>query len=659
MAKARMAWGIDVGQCALKAVKLVDYGEEGDVQVEAFEIIEHPQILSEPDVDRGDLIHQSLEAFLARQDVSGCSVAISVPGQNSFTRFFRPPPVEAKELPRIIQFEAGQQIPFPIDEVIWRWQSFEDPDSPDPEAGIFAMKRSDVAEMLSHYELANLPVDLIQIAPLALYNFLLYDGQAADGGATLLVDIGTDKTDLVVADGSRVWTRTVQIGGNNFTEALAKSFKLSFDKAEKLKRTAATSKYARQVFQVMRPVFADLVQEIQRSVGYYLSLHRDSQFVKLIGMGNGFRLPGLQKFLEQNLNISVHRLDTFHRAAPAQDSMVPQFNEGILSFATAYGLALQELREVTVATNLLPEEIARKRLWLKKIPWFAASLIVLVLAVACPAIRAFADARALSNKQVLGQIDRITTSMDKLRKQYTTLIGSGNEEVGEIDKVIALSGYHSTIPDLQAFIGETIRQVTSEGSEDGPSLQSLLVAYESTKDFAVRQAIQDQIRSIPRANRRMIYVSEIRPMYRPTLVRGGGLGFSSGSGPRGYEVQLIASTPLSEAKANALIDDIRDVSTSAAMAEKFPSFEIKRSDFQREQYGPLGQRARGQYVDPDPTDDVEMPDPFLSTSEVLEDMSNDTYFVVSWLIAVKDDGLATIQAAANPEPAEDPETPTE
>ena len=134
MAKARMAWGIDVGQCALKAVKLVDYGEEGDVQVEAFEIIEHPQILSEPEADRDILIQQSLETFLSRHDVAGSSVAISVPGQNSFTRFFSPPPVEAKELPRIIQFEAKQQIPFPIDEVIWRWQSFEDPDSPDPEA---------------------------------------------------------------------------------------------------------------------------------------------------------------------------------------------------------------------------------------------------------------------------------------------------------------------------------------------------------------------------------------------------------------------------------------------------------------------------------------------------------------------------------------------
>ena len=655
MAKARMAWGIDVGQCALKAVKLVDYGDDGDVQVEAFEIIEHSQILSEPEADRDILIQQALEEFLSRQDVSGTSVAISVPGQNSFTRFFSPPPVEAKELPRIIQFEARQQIPFPIDEVIWRWQSFEDPDSPDPEAGIFAMKRSDVAEMLSHYELVNMPVDMIQIAPLALYNFLMYDGQAAEGGATLLVDIGTDKTDLVVADGARVWTRTVQIGGNNFTEALAKSFKLSFEKAEKLKRTAATSKYARQVFQVMRPVFADLVQEIQRSVGYYLSLHRDSQFVKLIGMGNGFRLPGLQKFLEQNLNIPVARLDTFNKVAPAQESMAPQFNEGILSFAGAYGLAIQELRPVAVATNLLPEDIARKRLWLKKISWFTAAAIVLVLMVACPAIRAFMDARALGDDSDMKAAQRIGTRMNTQRKEYGTLTKK-SDEIEQIESYMALSAYHSTVPDVQAFIGETLREVTAMGTPEGQdSLQSLLVRYARETDFDELAKLRDAIGSVDRGDRRMIYVESIESAFSANLTRTGGLRVNSGgggAGRRGYTIRLTASTPLSRGKAKALLDALKE--TSFQVAKRYPSLEVSRDDFSLVETVPLGQ-VLSQYAGLVPADGVQMPDPFFQVSPP-EDMSEDTYFVVSWLIGVKGDGLAGIEAAVNPvEPTDGPE----
>ena len=95
------------------------------------------------------------------------------------------------------------------------------------------MKRSDINASLEHFSDVSLEVDVVQMEPLALYNFLVYDEQVATDGATLLVDVGTDKTDLVVSDGARIWTRTIQIGGNSFTNALVRAFKLSFKKAEK------------------------------------------------------------------------------------------------------------------------------------------------------------------------------------------------------------------------------------------------------------------------------------------------------------------------------------------------------------------------------------------------------------------------------------------
>src|SRR5207253_10733120 len=116
-----------------------------------------------------------------------------------------------------------------------------------------------------------------------------------------------ENADLIIADGESVWLRSVPIGGNNFTEALVKSFKLNFAKAEELKRNAQTSKYARQIFQAMRPIFADLVAEIQRSTGFYSSVHRDSRIKKVLSLGGTFKLPGLQKYLQQNLQLDVER----------------------------------------------------------------------------------------------------------------------------------------------------------------------------------------------------------------------------------------------------------------------------------------------------------------------------------------------------------------
>ncbi len=361
MATVTSVWGIDIGQCALKALKLRDV--DGVLQAEALDVIEHAHILSEPDADRVQLVRTALETFLSRHTVVGSLVAVAVSGQSGFTRFVKLPPVESKKIPDIVRFEAEQQIPFPIADVIWRWQAFQDPNGPDVEVGIFAMKRVDVAEMLDHFDEVQLSVDVVQMAPLALFNFMTFDEQLATDGATLLADVGANKTDLVVADGPRIWTRTIQIGGNDFTAALVKAFKLSFPKAEKLKRSAATSKYARQIFQAMRPVFSDLAQEIQRSVGYYTAMRREARFKKVVGLGNGFRLPGLQKFLEQQLNVPVVRVDSYNRLTGSGAVNAPMLNENVLSFAVAYGLALQGLELSAVTTNLLPDEIVRRRLW--------------------------------------------------------------------------------------------------------------------------------------------------------------------------------------------------------------------------------------------------------------------------------------------------------
>ncbi len=460
MARAKSVWGIDIGQCALKALKLRDVG--GQVQVENFQVIEHPMILSQPDANRPELISAALGEFLDAASVDNSHVVIAVPGQSSFSRFVKLPPVEAKRIPDIVRFEAEQQIPFPMTEVIWRWQTFQDPDSPDMEVGIFAMKRSDVAEMLSHYAGVSLPVDTVQVAPLALYNFMTFDGQVAEEGATLLADVGADKTDLVVADGGRVWTRTIQIGGNNFTEALVRTFKLSFDKAEKLKRTAASSKYARQVFQAMRPVFSDLVQEIQRSVGYYTSLHRESRFKKVVGLGNGFKLPGLQKFIEQNLNIPVSRIDSYNRLQPSESVNAPAMNENVLSFAVAYGLAVQGLGEAEVSTNLLPEEILRQRRWKKKRPWFVAAAIVLLAAMFAPGYRANVDSQKLKDASKLGAARSVIRDLNQRIREYNSVRGEGDQEEQQIKSFVQLFGYRSFWPAMLTMVDRSIESVAPD-----------------------------------------------------------------------------------------------------------------------------------------------------------------------------------------------------
>ncbi len=570
MATHRACWGVDVGQCALKAIKMRQAGDR--VEVLAFDIVDHPHILSEPDVDAPALIRQALEKFLSRNDLTGAQVAVSVPGHQTFSRFTKLPPVEPKKIPDIVRFEARQQIPFDIDEVDWDYQTFQSADSPDVEVGIFAMKRDLIRSHLASLTAARIEPTLVQTAPLALYNFMRYDGLAGAGG-TVLIDIGADNTDLIVTEGESVWTRNIPLGGNNFTEALVKAFKLSFAKAENLKRTAATSKYARQIFQAMRPVFADLVAEIQRSIGFYTSTHRDAAVGKVVGMGNAFRLPGLQKYLQQNLQLDVERVSAFSKVTFAPGANTGQFNEHVLSFGVAYGLALQGLGMGQVNSNLLPVELGRAAVWRHKRPLFVAAAACLLAAAGVLWTRGMMDRSALATN--LGEkggsgarmnlaeayrvvdsglpddlaprdyADRARAAADALKQEYGRLSGQIPTKLKKIQDITSLVDKATLWFKILSVVDASL-----------PTPQPELAAAKGPDEYRIAA------KKIPRKQREQIFIESFDATYSPSVydaisargfqagppgaTMGKGLGGSAEpSGPvkPGFVVNMSVSTP--------------------------------------------------------------------------------------------------------------------
>src|SRR4029434_5570680 len=152
-------------------------------------------------------------------------------------------------------------------------------------------------------------------APLALVNYVAYDlltkpTGPADPGAKrdciVALDIGTDNSNLVITDGQKIiWQRPIPLGGNHFTRALTKEMKLTFAKAEHLKRNAVKSPDLTKILQALKPVLTDFVNEVQRSLGYFTNTHRDAHIQYMIGLGNAFRLPRIQKYLQEKLQLEV------------------------------------------------------------------------------------------------------------------------------------------------------------------------------------------------------------------------------------------------------------------------------------------------------------------------------------------------------------------
>jgi len=350
-------------------------------------------LLTQPEADPGELVRDAVEEFLSRNDISGDTIAVSVPGQAGLSKFIKLPPVEASKIPDIVTYEARQQIPFPLEQVIWSWQRLEGGIEEsgfviDAEIALFAMKRDQVTKALEPFKEADIEIDILQLSPVSLANVVMFDqlpklsevDPEAPPPSIVLASMGVDSTDLIVTNGLKIWQRTMPIGGSNFTRALVQGMRMTFPKAENLKRNAARADDPKKVFQTLRPVFNEFASELQRSLNYFTGQDRTAKIGQVLLVGNAAKLRGLSDFLAKQLQLEVHRLREFKRLEGDLILKTPAYRENQLAFATVYGLAMQGLGVASIRTNLLPSDVTRDRLIQAKKPWAVAAMLGLLVA---------------------------------------------------------------------------------------------------------------------------------------------------------------------------------------------------------------------------------------------------------------------------------------
>lgn len=453
------SWGVEIGSGALKAVKLVRDGE--NVKVEDFVVIPHKRPLSAPEIDPKEAARVALGTLISQHDLGKATVAISVPGAQSFARFAKLPPVDKKNLVDIVKFEAMQQIPFPIDEVQWDYQTFVAPDSPEVEVGIFAIRTESVNEVLHGWHDVAVTPDILTLSPLAAYNAVAYDqvfGESTPG--TVILDIGTTSSDLIVAEAGRLWIRTFPIGGHNFTEALVTAFNTSYMKAERLKAEAESSPHARHILQAMRPVFADLAADVQRSISYYTSTHRDAKLTRLIGLGATFELPGLKKFLSQQLGMEVSKLEKYGRVSKVAGDKEATFQSNAAQLATAFGLALQGLGSEIIDANLMPMTVVKEAMWREKTKWFTAAAVLALLAGGAMFIRPLFASPAV-DPTVKKSIDDARAEFKNLKSKWTAVEGEYKPDARAAGLIETVDG-RNFIPLVVDDAGAWLASATSD-----------------------------------------------------------------------------------------------------------------------------------------------------------------------------------------------------
>jgi type IV pilus assembly protein PilM len=432
MADTGTVWGIDIGQAGLKAIQLRYNDASQQVVAVGFDYIQHPKILSQPDAIPAELINEAIKTFVSRNSaqLKGSLIGFSVPSNTSIVKFIQLPPVESSKVADIVKYEARQQIPFDLNDVVWDWQTMgggvqEGGYMLDSEVGLVAMKKEALQGHMKPFLDHKIELDTIQSTPLAMFNFLAYDqfGQRPGDSSlerdayTVLLDMGADTTTMLVSNGRKIWQRNISIGGNQFTRALTKEMKLTFAKAEHLKCNATKAPDPKAVFQALRPVFNDYVSEIQRSIGFFSSVNRDAKIEKILAVGNGFKLAGLQKFLQQNLQYEVERVEMFPGLVGDAVLDQPLFQENAMSFAVAYGIGLQMLAQTSIKTSLLPPEIKTARLIRMKKPWALVTAATLmaglsISTMAFSAVRStVAEARWKTSEDEVTKVQGISSSL--------------------------------------------------------------------------------------------------------------------------------------------------------------------------------------------------------------------------------------------------------
>ncbi|MDP6439288.1 MAG: pilus assembly protein PilM [Candidatus Brocadiia bacterium] len=409
-------WGLDLGYWSLKVARGTVDPKSGRIAIDLYEEIEYDgQGVGQgaPSLER---FRAGLRAFgekfsLEKKD----TLSVAVSGSEVFSRFINLPPVP-ESINEIIRYEARQQIPFDMREVVWDYQPLQEEYQPgeEIEVGLFALKRETVGELMEMLSPWRDNLRVVQDAPLAVYNFLRFEGWVYE--PLIVLDVGAHTTDVLILNHPRFWIRPLLVAGDDIAERLQSHFEVSPEGAEHIKVRASEAGRETQVLRAIRPVVGSIISEVQRSIGYYKSLARGVRFEKVLALGSAFQLQGLDRLLAEGLQYEIERLTELREFDLAEPLTMQEFLPQLGGASAALGLVLQGCGKSHMNINLVPEELTRAKSVGKKKPWVAAAAVAVlamgIIALVSERARA-SDLAAYSQgpdspTTLLKEIDRIT-----------------------------------------------------------------------------------------------------------------------------------------------------------------------------------------------------------------------------------------------------------
>jgi type IV pilus assembly protein PilM len=359
---ASRAWGIDLGRSAVKGV-LLTLTDDGAAILDADSVaLEGPPPDPAQDPIRDSRLWKALHTFQDKHNLRNVEVCLAIPAQNTLVRDLTVARVSGRKLEQMVRYEASNEIPFVLDEVVWDYTLFDAAGDEAAHKGLlFAVKENVVQTYLR--VAAQLGIDRvvqITLSPLALLSFVRLEWQRAD--PILVLDVGADNTDMLVVDSGRFWLRSLLVGGNRVTRELQERFDLEFDAAQRAKEIMSGSSRAEEFVRAIQPAVQDLLRGAKTSLSH---LERESG---LTGLGTAYMiggasaLPGLKNEVGRTLQQEVADTPGLKHVTVHERADASFVEENLGRLAVAVGAGLCALGRGATGVSFLPKRKVRAAL---------------------------------------------------------------------------------------------------------------------------------------------------------------------------------------------------------------------------------------------------------------------------------------------------------
>ena len=496
MAKVDTILAIDIGACSLKIASF-SYPQSGGLVLENFAYREFSGDLQ--DEEYKIALREALPEVIAENNFDDKVVYFSFSGQSAFIRFVTLPPIGEEEgrVRQVVEYEAKQNVPYPIDEVIWDYQLIGDVHGDAEIETMFVVVKNDVIDELTKViEENNKEPQLIDVAPTVAYNAARANG-IGENDCSMILNIGGKCSSLIFIDSGKFFVRAIPIAGFTVTQQISKEFGIPFDDAEELKKKHGfvalggayeepDSEVAATVSKIVRNVMTRLHGEINRSINVYRSQRKGSKPTKLYLAGGSSVMAFTPRFFSEKLKIPVEYFNPFQVVSLAPHIDKESLAEVAHMFSEVIGLGLRHATECPIEISLMPTALKQQHELKQKIPYFYAAAASLML---CLCI--FWWAVGYNKNRSKNMVQTATSVRDRTNHDLKLVNEATNEKRAVnskyMDAMSMLNGredWVDLLDELQSILPDNI-WLTKVQPGTEPSAQTLAAATKKKKKTGI------------------------------------------------------------------------------------------------------------------------------------------------------------------------------